>query len=133
MTSARPPRNKMRNRRRNNCVGRWLSIGQRCAQRLARRIVPTAQSRATSALDFVGSGRPASGRRAVIACDNARPRPRPETRFLRQPALEELMRSTRMDSPRRIGRNEFPAKRATAAHGGGLWRVEANARFRVEL
>ncbi|KZV34073.1 hypothetical protein F511_44722 [Dorcoceras hygrometricum] len=86
-TSARPPRNKVRNRRRNNCAGRWLSIGQRCAQRLARSIAPTAQSRATSALDFVSSGRPASGRREAIARDNARPRARSFTRSLKPPHM----------------------------------------------
>ncbi|KZV54296.1 hypothetical protein F511_31652 [Dorcoceras hygrometricum] len=37
--------------------------------------------------------------------------PRPEMRLLRQPALEVLTRSARTDSPRRIGRKRFPAKR----------------------
>ncbi|KZV49465.1 hypothetical protein F511_28788 [Dorcoceras hygrometricum] len=47
--------------------------------------------------------------------------PRPETRIPRQPALEGLTRSTRTDSPRRIGRNEFRRLEAaaTAAQGGG--------------
>ncbi|KZV21854.1 hypothetical protein F511_19784 [Dorcoceras hygrometricum] len=84
--------------------------------------------------------------------------PRPETRLLRQPALEGLTRSARTDSPRRIGRkrisgedgrrrggyvsderillvelagNEFPAK--TGGGGGGYVSEEgaAKARFRV--
>ncbi|KZV26470.1 hypothetical protein F511_36553 [Dorcoceras hygrometricum] len=37
--------------------------------------------------------------------------PRPETRFLRQPALEELTRSARTDSPRQIWPEQIPAKR----------------------
>ncbi|KZV23044.1 hypothetical protein F511_25058 [Dorcoceras hygrometricum] len=41
----------------------------------------------------------------VVSC------PRPEARFLRQPALEELMRSTRTDSPRQIWPEQIPAKR----------------------
>ncbi|KZV20851.1 hypothetical protein F511_40536 [Dorcoceras hygrometricum] len=41
--------------------------------------------------------------------------PRPETRLLRQPALEGLTRSARTDSPRRIGRNEFRRLEAAAA------------------
>ncbi|KZV54710.1 putative LRR receptor-like serine/threonine-protein kinase [Dorcoceras hygrometricum] len=51
--------------------------------------------------------------------------PRSDTRFLCQPALEELTRSAWTDSPRRIGRNEFPAKRAATATtwGGGRWRL----------
>ncbi|KZV46839.1 hypothetical protein F511_30196 [Dorcoceras hygrometricum] len=51
--------------------------------------------------------------------------PRPDVRLLRQPALEGLTRSARTDSPRRSGRNEFPAKRAAtaAAWGGGRRRL----------
>ncbi|KZV49317.1 hypothetical protein F511_30925 [Dorcoceras hygrometricum] len=41
--------------------------------------------------------------------------PRSDARLLRQPALEGLTRSTWMDSPRKVGRNDFPAKRAAAA------------------
>ncbi|KZV46645.1 hypothetical protein F511_37229 [Dorcoceras hygrometricum] len=41
--------------------------------------------------------------------------PRPDTRLLRHPALEGVTRSARTDSPRRIGRNEFPAKMAVVA------------------
>ncbi|KZV38712.1 hypothetical protein F511_18702 [Dorcoceras hygrometricum] len=41
--------------------------------------------------------------------------PRPDAILLRQPALEGLTRSARMDSPRKVGRNDFPAKRAVAA------------------
>ncbi|KZV41357.1 hypothetical protein F511_38349 [Dorcoceras hygrometricum] len=33
--------------------------------------------------------------------------PRPEERLLRQPALEGLTRSARMDSPRQVFRNKF--------------------------
>ncbi|KZV46105.1 golgin subfamily B member 1 [Dorcoceras hygrometricum] len=45
--------------------------------------------------------------------------PRPEPRLLRQPALEALTNSTRTDSPRRIGRNEFRRLEAAAVQGGG--------------
>ncbi|KZV35983.1 hypothetical protein F511_16965 [Dorcoceras hygrometricum] len=36
---------------------------------------------------------------------------RPEVRLLRQPTLEGLMRSTRTDSPRQVGRNKFRRER----------------------
>ncbi|KZV42553.1 hypothetical protein F511_19907 [Dorcoceras hygrometricum] len=41
--------------------------------------------------------------------------PRPDTRLLRHPALEGVTRSARTDSPRRIGRKQFPARKAAAA------------------
>ncbi|KZV54700.1 hypothetical protein F511_05081 [Dorcoceras hygrometricum] len=41
--------------------------------------------------------------------------PRPDTRLLRHPALEGVTISARMDSPRRIGRNEFRRLEAAAA------------------
>ncbi|KZV52783.1 hypothetical protein F511_37121 [Dorcoceras hygrometricum] len=44
--------------------------------------------------------------------------PRPETRLLRQPALEGLTRSARTDSPRRIGRKQFSGEEGGG--GGGL-------------
>ncbi|KZV41787.1 hypothetical protein F511_24311 [Dorcoceras hygrometricum] len=40
--------------------------------------------------------------------------PRPEARLLRQPALEGLTRSARMDSPRQVGRNKFRRSKAAA-------------------
>ncbi|KZV35417.1 aspartic protein-like protein 1 [Dorcoceras hygrometricum] len=45
--------------------------------------------------------------------------PRPDTRLLRQPALEGLTRSARTDSPRRIGRKSFSGEAAAAQGGGG--------------
>ncbi|KZV40151.1 hypothetical protein F511_33651 [Dorcoceras hygrometricum] len=45
--------------------------------------------------------------------------PRPDTRLLRQPALEGLTRSARTDSPRKIGRNNFRRTAATTSGGGG--------------
>ncbi|KZV14532.1 DNA-binding protein smubp-2 [Dorcoceras hygrometricum] len=45
--------------------------------------------------------------------------PRPETRLLRQPALEGLTRSAWTDSPRQVGRNNFAAKRGGGGGGGG--------------
>ncbi|KZV34412.1 hypothetical protein F511_34721 [Dorcoceras hygrometricum] len=48
--------------------------------------------------------------------------PRPETRLLRQIALEGLMRSARTDSSRRIGRKQFSGEEGGGgggAHGGG--------------
>ncbi|KZV56727.1 hypothetical protein F511_39418 [Dorcoceras hygrometricum] len=49
--------------------------------------------------------------------------PRPESRLLRQPALEGLTRSARTDSPRQIGWNKFRRSKAAAAvaalSGGG--------------
>ncbi|KZV21248.1 hypothetical protein F511_19385 [Dorcoceras hygrometricum] len=58
--------------------------------------------------------------------------PRPDERLLRQPALEGLTISARMDSPRRVGRNRFrQLKAATAAAlgggDGGLFREEGAA------
>ncbi|KZV20574.1 hypothetical protein F511_25090 [Dorcoceras hygrometricum] len=55
--------------------------------------------------------------------------PRPDTRLLRQPALEGLTRSARTDSPRQVGRNKFRwhVAATAAAHkggGGGFWRGE---------
>ncbi|KZV48274.1 hypothetical protein F511_41944 [Dorcoceras hygrometricum] len=47
--------------------------------------------------------------------------PRPETKLLRQPALEALTNSARTDSPRKTRPERFPAKRRRrAAHGGGV-------------
>ncbi|KZV21377.1 hypothetical protein F511_23968 [Dorcoceras hygrometricum] len=50
-------------------------------------------------------------------------RPRPEARLLRQPALEGLTRSTRMDSPRKTDRSKSDqlsaAAAAVKADGGG--------------
>ncbi|KZV55757.1 hypothetical protein F511_21253 [Dorcoceras hygrometricum] len=48
--------------------------------------------------------------------------PRPETRLLRQPALEGLKRSARTDSPRQDWPEQFPAREAAASaatSGGG--------------
>ncbi|KZT76035.1 hypothetical protein F511_46938 [Dorcoceras hygrometricum] len=56
--------------------------------------------------------------------------PRPDSRLLRQTALEVLTRSARSDSPRQTGRKEIPAtigggrRRRTAGGGGGAWRGE---------
>ncbi|KZV56837.1 hypothetical protein F511_20077 [Dorcoceras hygrometricum] len=67
--------------------------------------------------------------RALAHADCGRYRqsgPGPETRLLRQPALEGLTRSARMDSPRRIGRKQFSGEdgrrqqRRTAGGGGGV-------------
>ncbi|KZV36945.1 hypothetical protein F511_19116 [Dorcoceras hygrometricum] len=62
--------------------------------------------------------------------------PRPETRLLRQPALEGLTRSARTDSPRQIGRKRFSGedgrrrrrRRRTAGGGGGGYRGEEGRR-----
>ncbi|KZV30011.1 Tau class glutathione S-transferase [Dorcoceras hygrometricum] len=51
--------------------------------------------------------------------------PRPDTRLLRQPALEVLTRSARTDSPRQVGRNNFPATQG----GGGGTRAAAAAAY----
>ncbi|KZV58313.1 hypothetical protein F511_19928 [Dorcoceras hygrometricum] len=55
--------------------------------------------------------------------------PRPDTRLLRQPALEGLTRSARTDSPPQVGRNKFRRHVAAtaAAHkggDGGFWKGE---------
>ncbi|KZV56972.1 hypothetical protein F511_18592 [Dorcoceras hygrometricum] len=55
--------------------------------------------------------------------------PRPDSRLLRQTALEVLTRSARSDSPRRTGRNKFPA---TIGGGGGGARAAAAAAWRRE-
>ncbi|KZV33499.1 hypothetical protein F511_33520 [Dorcoceras hygrometricum] len=61
----------------------------------------------------------------IIDCGrNRQSGPRPETRLLRQPALEGL-RSARTNSPRRIGRKRFSGE-ATA--GGGACREEGGRR-----
>ncbi|KZV56841.1 hypothetical protein F511_21406 [Dorcoceras hygrometricum] len=61
--------------------------------------------------------------------------PRPEPRLLRQPALEALMNSARMDSPRRVGRKRIfgddGRRRRTAGGGGGLWERGGAAQFMV--
>ncbi|KZV16963.1 hypothetical protein F511_31532 [Dorcoceras hygrometricum] len=63
-------------------------------------------------------------------------RPRPDTRLLRQPALEGLTRSARTDSPRKIGRNNFrrtAAAAATSGGGGGVRREREEAPFALGL
>ncbi|KZV35748.1 pentatricopeptide repeat-containing protein [Dorcoceras hygrometricum] len=52
---------------------------------MAHSSAPTSQYRATSALNFVGSSRPASGRRAAIVRDIVRPRACSFARTLGQP------------------------------------------------
>ncbi|KZV44488.1 hypothetical protein F511_37577 [Dorcoceras hygrometricum] len=49
--------------------------------------------------------------------------PRPDTRLLRHPALEGVMRSARTDSPRRIGRKQISGEEG----GGGARRTAAAA------
>ncbi|KZV25206.1 subtilisin-like protease [Dorcoceras hygrometricum] len=44
--------------------------------------------------------------------------PRPDTRLLRQPALEGLTRSARMDSPRQVGQNKFRSDGSTQLGDG---------------
>ncbi|KZV40141.1 hypothetical protein F511_24626 [Dorcoceras hygrometricum] len=51
--------------------------------------------------------------------------PRPDPRLLRQAALEAPTRSARTDSPRRIGRNKFPA--TIGGGDGGARRAAAAA------
>ncbi|KZV48131.1 hypothetical protein F511_21140 [Dorcoceras hygrometricum] len=58
--------------------------------------------------------------------------PRPEGRLLRQPALEGLTRSTRTETPRKVGRNKFRREAAAAAQGGGDdLREEGGGAFRA--
>ncbi|KZV55242.1 hypothetical protein F511_25839 [Dorcoceras hygrometricum] len=45
--------------------------------------------------------------------------PRPDTRLLRQPALEGLTRSARTDSPHQVGRNKFRQHKAAATAAQG--------------
>ncbi|KZV53055.1 hypothetical protein F511_21534 [Dorcoceras hygrometricum] len=59
--------------------------------------------------------------------------PRPDTRLLRQPALEVLTRSARTDSPRQVGRKKFRRLEAAAALGGGFREEGAAATFRVRV
>ncbi|KZV49898.1 small conductance mechanosensitive ion channel family [Dorcoceras hygrometricum] len=61
--------------------------------------------------------------------------PRPDTRLLRQLALEGLTRSARTDSPRRVGRNNFrrTAAAAAATSGGGGGGFVRGGRRRLEL
>ncbi|KZV28267.1 hypothetical protein F511_20032 [Dorcoceras hygrometricum] len=50
-------------------------------------------------------------------------RPRPETRVLRQPALEGLKNLARMETPRKDDRNKSDHDGGgTAARRGGAWR-----------
>ncbi|KZV17958.1 hypothetical protein F511_41999 [Dorcoceras hygrometricum] len=53
--------------------------------------------------------------------------PRPKMGFLHQPALEGLTRSARTDSPRQVGRNNFPT-----TQGGGGTRAAATTYERRE-
>ncbi|KZV44632.1 hypothetical protein F511_26091 [Dorcoceras hygrometricum] len=59
----------------------------------------------------------------ATACHHARPAhgPRPETPFLRQPALEGLTNLARTETPRKSDRNksDYGKRRRTAAAGGG--------------
>ncbi|KZV50006.1 hypothetical protein F511_21860 [Dorcoceras hygrometricum] len=55
--------------------------------------------------------------------------PRPDTRLLRQPALEGLTRLARTDSPRQVGRNKFRRERG----GGGSDFEERWGRRLLEL
>ncbi|KZV46013.1 hypothetical protein F511_16175 [Dorcoceras hygrometricum] len=59
--------------------------------------------------------------------------PRPETGFLRQPALEGLTRSAWTDSPRRVGRNKFRRLEAAAATSGGGGGFVRGGRRRFKL
>ncbi|KZV39765.1 hypothetical protein F511_08227 [Dorcoceras hygrometricum] len=59
--------------------------------------------------------------------------PRPDSRLLRQTALEVLTRSARSDSPRRVGRKQISGDNgaaAVAAQGGGGGGVEEEERGR---
>ncbi|KZV24501.1 hypothetical protein F511_21947 [Dorcoceras hygrometricum] len=58
--------------------------------------------------------------------------PRPDARLLRQPTLEGLTRSTRTDSPRQVGRNNFPATQGGGGGGGGTRAAAAAAYERRE-
>ncbi|KZV42595.1 hypothetical protein F511_28463 [Dorcoceras hygrometricum] len=58
--------------------------------------------------------------------------PLPDARLLRQPALEGLKRSTRTDSPRQVGWNNFPAKQGGGGSGGGTRAAAAAAYERME-
>ncbi|KZV17077.1 hypothetical protein F511_02993 [Dorcoceras hygrometricum] len=87
-------------------------------------VAPESQSR-TCPSDHVSRG----NRHFTVDCGRLRQSgPRPDTRLLRQPALEGLTRSAWMDSPRQVGRNKFRrqvAAVAAAGHkggGGGIWR-----------
>ncbi|KZV54640.1 hypothetical protein F511_02674 [Dorcoceras hygrometricum] len=46
--------------------------------------------------------------------------PRPDARLLRQPAIEGLMRSAWTDSPRQVGRNNFPTTQGGRGGDGDL-------------
>ncbi|KZV22358.1 Spatacsin [Dorcoceras hygrometricum] len=88
--------------------------------------VPTDQNRYTSEHDTVSRG----NRHFTI--DGGRLRqsgPRPDTRLLRQPALEGLTRSARTDSPRQVGRNKFRRRRRRG--GAGVRFEERGAAPRV--
>ncbi|KZV44038.1 hypothetical protein F511_16599 [Dorcoceras hygrometricum] len=58
-------------------------------------------------------------RAAAVDCQSG---PRPESRHLRQPALEGLTNSARMETPQRGGRNKSDegAAAAAALSGGGV-------------
>ncbi|KZV34283.1 hypothetical protein F511_27305 [Dorcoceras hygrometricum] len=66
-------------------------------------------------------------RHFTVHCDRLRQSgPRPDTRLLRQPALEGLTRSARMDSPRQVCQKKFRRLEAAAAAalGAGGFREE---------
>ncbi|KZV45736.1 hypothetical protein F511_33392 [Dorcoceras hygrometricum] len=62
-------------------------------------------------------------RTRLFSVDYRQSGPRPETRLLRQAALEALTNSARTDSPRRVGRNEFRRLEAAATTAAACaWR-----------
>ncbi|KZV38713.1 hypothetical protein F511_18703 [Dorcoceras hygrometricum] len=104
-------RDHARNARR--CIG--LHRRNQCAQspgHLARVARPARDVRVSITRPVRDTARARRGGRHRAW---RRPGPRPDERLLRQPALEGLTRSARTDSPRKVGQNDFPAKRAAAA------------------
>ncbi|KZV22103.1 hypothetical protein F511_11631 [Dorcoceras hygrometricum] len=104
---------------------RPASIAQSCGQHAARRR-PSRDKRAGSrpACDIQRRQLPRGNQHFTVDCGRLRQSgPRPETGFLRQPALEGLTRSARTDSPRQDWPEQFSEKRGGDG-GGDLFREE---------
>ncbi|KZV49928.1 hypothetical protein F511_29170 [Dorcoceras hygrometricum] len=86
-------------------------------------VAPESQFR-TCPTDHVSRG----NRHFTVDCGRLRQSsPRPDTRLLRQPELEGLTRSAQTDSPRQVGRNNFP----TTLGGGGTMAAQWRRRRRL--
>ncbi|KZV57721.1 hypothetical protein F511_24403 [Dorcoceras hygrometricum] len=124
-TSAAVMRDHRASRARPAAHDQWRNIAQRFARNTAASaghcassVRPLADKRLITLLETRAWLRPVSRGNRHFTVGGGRLRqsgPRPEERLLRQPALEGLTRSARMDSPRQVGRNKFRRSKAATA------------------